>query len=95
MDEDYVAKEMLVAFPELLVKKYGKEIRQHRLHRELAATQIANGMVNLMGMNFVARMEYETGASPEKIARAYLRFQSTGHKSVPSTTRSIRPHRRP
>lgn len=72
LDEDYVAKEMLVAFPELLVKKYGKEIRQHRLHRELAATQIANGMVNLMGMNFVARMEYETGASPEKIARAFL-----------------------
>lgn len=72
LDEEYVAKEMLVAFPETLIKKYGKELRQHRLHRELAATQIANGMVNLMGMNFVARMEYETGSSPEKIARAFL-----------------------
>ena len=72
LDEDYIAKEMLVAFPDVLVKKHGKELRQHRLHRELAATQIANGMVNLMGMNFVSRMEYETGASPEKIARAFL-----------------------
>jgi len=72
LDEDYMAKEMMVAFPPLLIKKYSKELRQHRLNRELAATQIANGMVNLMGMNFVARMEYETGCSPERIARAFL-----------------------
>jgi glutamate dehydrogenase len=72
LDTEYMAKEMLVAFPDTLVKKYGKQLRQHRLHRELAATQIANGMINLMGMNFVSRMEYETGASPDKIARAFL-----------------------
>jgi glutamate dehydrogenase len=72
LDVEYMAKEMMVAFPRSLIKKYSKELRQHRLHRELASTQIANGMVNLMGMNFVARMEYETGCSPEKIARAFL-----------------------
>ena len=72
LDEPYIRKEMLVAFPDRLVKQFSKEISQHRLHRELAATQIANGMVNLMGMNFVGRMQDETGASVEAIARAFL-----------------------
>lgn len=72
LDGEYLSKEALVAFPTRLVKKYGKELRQHQLHRELAATQIANGMINLMGMNFVSRMAYETGSSVERIAHAYL-----------------------
>ena len=72
LDEPYLAKEMLVAFPSPLVKKYSKQLQSHQLHRELAATQISSGMVNLMGMSFISRIEYETGSSVERIARAYL-----------------------
>lgn len=72
LDQSYLARELLVAFPERLVKKYSKALHNHQLHRELAATQIANGMVNLMGMSFVQRMAYETGSSTERIAHAYL-----------------------
>ncbi len=72
LDSPYLAAETMVAFPPRLVKKYSKDLQQHQLHRELAATQIANGMINLMGMNFVSRMAYETGSSVERIAHAYL-----------------------
>lgn len=72
LDEPYLAQESLVAFPDRLVKKYSKQLHAHQLHRELAATQIASGMINLMGMSFVSRMEYETGSPVDRIARAYL-----------------------
>ncbi len=72
VDEPYICKEMLVAFPEILVEKYRPELQSHRLRRELVATQIANGMVNFMGMNFVRRLQESTGFSTENIARCFI-----------------------
>ncbi len=72
MDEPWLTREMHVAFPATLVNKYEKEMRSHRLRREIVATQIANGMVNRMGINFVTRMSESAGVQSPLIAKAYI-----------------------
>ncbi len=59
------------AFPQRLVDDYGDEIRSHRLHREIMCTQVANDIVNRMGLNFILRQRKATGASIADVARAY------------------------
>jgi glutamate dehydrogenase len=72
MDEPYFLRELFDAFPASLVKKYPQALQQHRLRREIIATQLTNRMVNHMGMNFVERMIESTGASVAVIAKAYV-----------------------
>ena len=43
------------AFPSSLVERYPAEVETHRLVRELMCTQVANDMVNRMGLRFVMR----------------------------------------
>ncbi|MEZ5572451.1 MAG: NAD-glutamate dehydrogenase [Halioglobus sp.] len=59
------------AFPQQLVERYPQEIQAHRLHREIVATQLANDLINRMGLNFVSRLQKATGASVADIACAY------------------------
>ena len=70
-DDPYLAKAVDAAFPPRLVQQYSREIREHRLHREIMATQIANDIVNRMGLNFVLRQAKATGSSVADVARAY------------------------
>ena len=60
------------AFPAQLVDLYPAEIQEHGLRTEIIATQIANDMVNRMGLNFVLRQQNATGASVADVARAYM-----------------------
>jgi glutamate dehydrogenase len=69
--DPYLANAVKTAFPQQLVDEYEQEIRSHRLHREIMATQIANDIVNRMGLNFVMRQSSATGASVADVARAY------------------------
>lgn len=71
-DEPGLSDEMDKVFPEALIKKYGKELHEHQLRREIIATQIANDMVNHMGITFVNRMVQSTGASVQGIALAWI-----------------------
>lgn len=72
LDEPWMMKEMEVAFPPLLLKMHRNELVHHRLRREIVATQIANGMVNRMGISFVNRMAESTGIDSALISKAYL-----------------------
>jgi glutamate dehydrogenase len=67
----YLANAVKTAFPQRLVDQYEPEILNHRLHREILATQIANDIINRMGFNFVPRQQRATGASVADVARAY------------------------
>ena len=50
-----------------------RKSRAHRLHREIMATQLANDIVNRMGMSFTSSASRTaTGASPADVARAYI-----------------------
>lgn len=71
-DHDYLAQAVETAFPKVLVKKYKKAIHQHQLRREIVATQLANDIVNHMGITFVNRMRNSTDAQDEQIAMAYV-----------------------
>lgn len=71
-DDPYLAQELVTAFPARLSKSYWDALQQHRLRREIIATQIANQMVNLMGINFVDLLLTSTGADIEHVVRAYI-----------------------
>jgi len=71
-DDDYLAREMETAFPAVLTKKFGDAMRRHRLKREIVSTQIANDLVNHMGITFVQRLKESTGMSAANVAGAYV-----------------------
>jgi glutamate dehydrogenase len=64
-------------FPSDVQKKYEKEIKRHRLAREIIATQMANSLINRMGPTFLQEKMNKTGASVEQIAKAYIIVRDT------------------
>lgn len=60
------------AFPLEVRKRYRDQMYNHRLRKEIIATQLANDMVNIMGINFCQRQMESTGAKPSEVARAYV-----------------------
>jgi glutamate dehydrogenase len=71
-DNAYVAKAVEGAFPEKIATEFPVPLYSHRLKREIAATQIANDMVNNMGISFAQRLTESTGASLGDVAKAYI-----------------------
>ncbi len=71
-DDAYIVKEIETAFPEKLRKKYVDEIYAHRLKREIVGTQVANDMINNLGITSAHRLLETTGASLADVARAYI-----------------------
>ncbi len=60
------------AFPPSLREAFPEAIDQHRLRAEISSTQIANDLVNRMGITWMDRMRDATGAEPADIAASYL-----------------------
>ncbi len=71
-DDDYVANFIEGAFPKRLSQLYPDVMRRHRLRREIVATQIANDIVNNMGITFAQRLMESTGAKSGDVAKAYI-----------------------
>jgi glutamate dehydrogenase len=71
-DEVHLAEEIIEVFPKQITSKFRTELRNHRLRREIISTQVANDMVNHMGITFVERLKQSTGASPASISLAYI-----------------------
>jgi len=59
------------AFPKVLQERYAPEMENHPLRSEIIATQLANRLVDDMGLNFVHRMTDETGSTVDEIAHCY------------------------
>ncbi|MBX2834405.1 MAG: NAD-glutamate dehydrogenase [Micavibrio sp.] len=59
-------------FPKDLHDKYDKQIRRHRLAREIISTQMANSLINRMGPTFLKEKMVKTGAKINQIAKAYI-----------------------
>src|SRR5690606_18128003 len=62
-EDPFFEKYLLSAFPQPLHDKYRKEINAHSLKREIVATQLCKSISDRMGINFVERLQRETGAS--------------------------------
>lgn len=59
-------------FPKVLQERYGTEIARHQLRREIVSTAMAGHIINRMGPTFIHDLQDKTGASVERIARAYM-----------------------
>lgn len=70
-DDPYFVTALESAFPALLSKMYLNAMEEHRLRREIIATQLSNQIVNSVGITFVYRLQTETGATIPEIVRAY------------------------
>ena len=68
----YLAQSVEKEFPKRLQKKYKNSIDKHILRKEIVATQIANDMVNTMGITFCSRLMETTGDDIPAIATAYV-----------------------
>jgi glutamate dehydrogenase len=59
-------------FPSSIVQRFGEEVPNHRLRRELVATQLVNELVDTMGATFVYRFRRDFDAGAEEVVRAWL-----------------------
>ncbi|WP_249977076.1 NAD-glutamate dehydrogenase [Vreelandella olivaria] len=71
-DDLYIHRHLERLFPAVLTERYQSEMYEHRLKREIVATQVANDLVDHMGVIFVRRLRDSTGAGRADIARAYV-----------------------
>ena len=72
VDDAFLAKALITAFPTVLQQRYRLQMQHHPLRNELIATQLANEIINDMGMNFVGRIQDETGSTVAEIARCFV-----------------------
>lgn len=78
-EEPYFQKFLLTAFPKPLQEKYLPQMREHSLRREIVATQLCKSITDRMGINFVERLQRETGASIAFIVRAFAIAEGIFH----------------
>jgi glutamate dehydrogenase len=72
VDDEYMVRFIETAFPQRIVQLFPLALRNHRLRREIVATQLANDMVNTMGISYAQRLMESTGASVADVAKAYV-----------------------
>jgi glutamate dehydrogenase len=70
-EDPHLSAELEHYFPDPLPDRFGEQMRDHRLRREIAATQIVNNMLHGGGTTFAFRLHEELGASAADIARVY------------------------
>lgn len=71
LSDQVLREKALAAFPPALVATDREGLVSHQLILEIAATQWANEIVNLMGVTFIHRMEEASGRDPLTILKAY------------------------
>ncbi|TMP50194.1 MULTISPECIES: NAD-glutamate dehydrogenase [unclassified Pseudoalteromonas] len=70
-ENPYYRKLLVKSFPRPLREKFNDAMNNHPLRKEIIATKLANNIVNDMGLNFMVRMNEETGANEAEIALCY------------------------
>jgi len=71
-EDPYLGQYVFLVFPKLLRERFAKQIKEHRLRREITATQLGNTVVADMGVTFIYQMQDEMDASISSIVRAYI-----------------------
>ncbi|MDR3425384.1 MAG: NAD-glutamate dehydrogenase [Alphaproteobacteria bacterium] len=69
-DDPALKRDVENYFPEALQKAYAKDIAQHQLRREIAATVAVNDIINRAGFRIIQTMA--ESHDPESVVRAYL-----------------------
>lgn len=71
-EEPYIIDTIVKAFPKVLRQRFLPQLIDHPLKREIISAQLANEIVNLMGVNFIHRMKAATGSDAVSVAKAYF-----------------------
>ena len=71
-DDPFVADRLLRYFPAVLGQRFGREIAEHRLRREIIATTITGAIADHVGPGIGFRVREEVDADIASVARAYL-----------------------
>jgi glutamate dehydrogenase len=71
-DESYFYRYLELEFPNRLRNDFSELMKDHRLAREIIATQISNFISVHMGVIFVQRLYDETGAISSEIVKAFV-----------------------
>ncbi len=71
LEDPILSRSVNQAFPPRLVELFADEVSEHQLRREIAATQLANDMVDRFGFTFFFRQMESTGAGAADIVRAF------------------------
>ncbi|MFB9953375.1 NAD-glutamate dehydrogenase [Rhizobium puerariae] len=69
-DDPYFSAVLKAYFPAKMQKAYAADIANHRLHREIIATVLANEAINRGGPGFVQQMSDMTGATAANVVKA-------------------------
>jgi glutamate dehydrogenase len=72
--DQYISRVILDAFPSELVDRYEAALLNHRLQREIIASQLANAMVDNMGVTYVVHLLEFVGGTVADVAMAYVAF---------------------
>ncbi len=80
-DDPYLKELQETAFPPAVRKKYKSIMNDHRLAKDIVATQISNRIINEMGITFVYRLQMETGATTTEIIKAHTIASQIFNKS--------------
>jgi glutamate dehydrogenase len=67
-----IQRQVLGAFPETMTEKYEKTILAHGLKKQIIASQLANSLVDYMGITFVVHLLEFVGGTMDAMVRAYL-----------------------
>jgi len=70
-DDAYMEADLQGYFPGALQERFADRIAQHRLRREIVATQVTNSVINRAGLAFVHEVREKTGMPAADICRAY------------------------
>ena len=70
-DDPYLGRELGRYFPKAVTEQFPDALEQHRLRREIIATQLANSMINRGGPSLLVRIADQTGAAAASIAAAF------------------------
>jgi glutamate dehydrogenase len=71
-DDPWFARTLTDYFPAAVRERYPTELAAHPLRREIVTNAVVNSMVNRGGITFAFRAEEEAGATPERVARAFV-----------------------
>jgi glutamate dehydrogenase len=70
-DDPFLEVYLRAYFPDVINARFGQWVRTHRLRREIIAVEVANALIDNMGMAFTHRVGRDTGADPPAVVRAW------------------------
>lgn len=74
---DYLEETLRTYFPRALGEKYHETLSNHRLHREIVATEVSGEILNRLGPTAFFRLMEDNGLDAGRVARAYLAARET------------------